>query len=263
MKPKLLQNRSGLYLIAILTGTMIGTVSAKPKKNKSPKAQKHSRVTWAGKPAGEGKKVRLFILSGQSNMAGLDEKATLIPTIEEAFAEDELIFVKFSKGGQPIRYWYKEWKSADPEFTEEANKLGMHYDKLMKMVKEATKDKELDSVSFMWMQGEKDAKSGQSAVYAESLVGLIKQFRDDLQRQDMTFVIGRINTHLKGEEGWDEVRLAQQKVAEADPKGDWIDLDPLGKGLHYKSDGYKKMGTMFAEKTISLLNKQEEQQGSL
>jgi hypothetical protein len=43
------------------------------------------------------KKVRLFILSGQSNMAGLDPKVSFTPAVEKAFADDEVIVVKHAR----------------------------------------------------------------------------------------------------------------------------------------------------------------------
>ena len=37
------------------------------------------------------KKVRLFILSGQSNMGGLDPDVSFTPTVTSEFADDEVI----------------------------------------------------------------------------------------------------------------------------------------------------------------------------
>ena len=62
----------------------------------------------------------LFILSGQSNMAGLRPEESFIPNVEEAFGKDHVIVVKDALGGQPIRRWYKNWEAADgsrPEST--------------------------------------------------------------------------------------------------------------------------------------------------
>ena len=42
------------------------------------------------------KKVRLFVLSGQSNMAGLDPRVSFTPAVEKEFAGDEVIVVKFA-----------------------------------------------------------------------------------------------------------------------------------------------------------------------
>ena len=57
----------------------------------------------------------LFILSGQSNMAGLKPEESFIPTVEKEFGKDKVIVVKDAHGGQPIRRWHKQWKSAKGE----------------------------------------------------------------------------------------------------------------------------------------------------
>ena len=51
----------------------------------------------------------LFILSGQSNMAGLRPEESFTPAVEAAFGKDHVIVVKDAQGGQPIRRWYKKW----------------------------------------------------------------------------------------------------------------------------------------------------------
>ena len=63
--------------------------------------------------AAEGK--HLFILSGQSNMGGLKPEESFIPTVEKEFGKENVIVVKDALGGQPIRRWYKKWKSAKGE----------------------------------------------------------------------------------------------------------------------------------------------------
>ncbi|NQT40665.1 MAG: acetyl xylan esterase [Planctomycetes bacterium] len=204
--------------------------------------------------AAEGK-VRLFILSGQSNMAGLPPQVSFTPTVEKAFSADEVIVVKDAVGGQPIRQWYKQWKPAEgpaPETT------GVLYDRLITKVRAAIEGKKVDTMSFVWMQGERDAKELHSTVYEKSLAGLVEQLRTDLGRDDITVVIGRLSDHLKNNQHWDGVRAAQVAVAEKDPLGDWVDTDDLNgprDGLHYDKPGYVELGKRFAEKTIALLNK--------
>ena len=56
-----------------------------------------------GVHAEEGK--HLFILSGQSNMAGMDPKLSFIPAVEEKFGKENVIVVKDAHGGRPIRDW--------------------------------------------------------------------------------------------------------------------------------------------------------------
>jgi len=208
----------------------------------------------AASAAADGK-VRLFILSGQSNMAGLPPQVSFTPTVKEAFADDEVIVVKDAHGGRPIRQWYKKWKPA--QGTAPAQ-LGGLYDRLMAKVNAAIKDKKVDTISFVWMQGERDAKEGHSAVYAQSIKGLVEQLRADLKRDQITVVIGRLSDHRKNDKHWDGVRAAQVEVAEADPLADWVDTDDLngpGDGLHYNKAGYEELGKRFADKTIALLKK--------
>ena len=210
----------------------------------------------AASAAADGK-VRLFILSGQSNMAGLPPEVSFTPAVAKAFADDEVIVVKDARGGQPIRQWYKKWKPARGPAPQT---LGELYDRLMTKVNAAIKGKKIDTISFVWMQGERDAREQHSAVYAESLKGLIEQLRTDLKRKDVTVVIGRLSDCRKGDPHWDGVRAAQVEVAKEDPLADWVDTDDLNgpkDDLHYNKAGYAELGKRFAEKTIALLKKEK------
>lgn len=204
----------------------------------------------------------LFILSGQSNMAGLDPNLSFTPTVEEAFGKDNVIVVKSAQGGQPIRRWYKQWKPAEGD---EPKATGDLYDKLMQKVAEATKDQTIATVTFVWMQGERDANEGHGTVYAASMRGLIDQLAGDLKREHINFVIGRLSDFdmdNKRYKHWTKVREAQVKVAEEDKRGAWVDTDDLNdKGkpgnikhdLHYTKDGYKILGKRFADAAIGLM----------
>jgi hypothetical protein len=217
--------------------------------------------------AAEDRAMHLFILSGQSNMAGLDPKVSFTPAVTEAFGAERVIVVKDARGGQPIRRWYKKWKPATGKAPE---KTGDLYDQLMTKVKAAIEGKPIATVTFVWMQGERDAREKHGEVYADSLAGLIEQLSADLKRDDVNFVIGRLSDfdmQNKKYPHWTMVRDAQVKVAEANPRGAWVDTDDLndkpGKqpdtkrnDLHYTREGYKILGQRFAEKAIALVGKQ-------
>lgn len=143
-------------------------------------------------------KVRLFILSGQSNMVGLNPDISFTPALKKVFPKDEVIVVKHAEGGQPIRRWYKAWKAPAGVTLKAMNQQpGDLYDVLMARVKLALQGKTADTIVFVWMQGERDAREGFSGVYAEALNRLIKQLRDDLKRPDVFVVIGRIKESRK------------------------------------------------------------------
>ena len=203
-------------------------------------------------------KTHLFILSGQSNMAGLNPKVSFTPTVKKLLAPDEAIVVKSAQGGQPIRRWYKAWKPAKGD---QPKADGILYERLIDAVKKAVGDKKYDTVTFVWMQGERDAKERHGEVYEKSFAGLVKQLSDDLGRDDLNFVIGRLSDCMNknpGKSHWMEVRKAQVAVAEKDPRGAWVDTDDLNgpkDALHYNKEGYAELGKRFAEKAVELVKK--------
>jgi len=208
----------------------------------------------------------LFILSGQSNMAGLDPNQSFTPAVMKEFGKDNVIVVKEARGGEPIRSWYKKWKPAQGDQPKAGGGL---YDSLMAKVNAAVKGKKIKTVTFVWMQGERDAREKHGEVYAASLRGLIEQLSTDLGRKDVNFVIGRISDfdmQDKTYPHWTMVRKAQVEVAEADPRGSWVDTDDLNDGknsqgkdikddLHCSVEGYRILGERLAQKAIVLINK--------
>jgi hypothetical protein len=207
----------------------------------------------------------LFILSGQSNMVGLDPNTTFTPTIAAAFGEDNIVVVKDALDGQPIRHWYRGWQPAQGNSPKASAYL---YNRLFKKLKPIINQNNLTSITFIWMQGEADAQQKHGSVYQASLIGLFDQLAEDMARDDIHFIIGRIsdfdlnNQHFKD---WTLVRDAQTKVAQQYPRSTWVNTDDLNDGvnakgeaivndLHYSVEGYKKLGKRFALSAIDLIN---------
>ena len=219
-------------------------------------------VSASSRGAEQGK--HLFILSGQSNMQGLRPEESFTPAVETAFGKENVIVVIDALGGQPIRRWYKQWKPAQGENPAETGDL---YDKLMGKVNAATQGQEIKTVTFVWMQGERDAKESHGDLYEASLRGLIDQLAADLHRKDLNVVIGRLSDFdLENQKypHWTRIREIQVKVAESDKRFGWVNTDDLNDGinrqgkeikndLHMSAEGYKTLGKRFAEKAISLI----------
>ena len=213
-------------------------------------------------PKQEGK--HLFILSGQSNMEGLRPEESFTPAIKDEFGEENVIIEEYAKGGQPIRRWYRDWK---PLVGEEPKAQPDLYDSLMTKVYKGIENKKIATVTFVWMQGERDAKEKLGEVYERSLIGLYNQLSNDLKRKDINFIIGRLSDFDMSNEKyphWTMVRDVQVKVAESNPRYDWINTDDLNDGvnrkgkeikndLHMSSEGYVIMGKRFADKAIQLI----------
>jgi hypothetical protein len=206
----------------------------------------------------------VFILSGQSNMVRLDLKESFIPAIEAKFGKENVIVVKDAASGQPIRRWHKNSKSLEGN---EPKAKGDLYDSLMIKVNAAIANEKIKTVTFIWMQGERDAREKLGAVYENSLIALHTQLSNDLARTDIYFVIGRLSDfdmqNMKYPH-WTKIRDIQVKVANSNPRFDWINTDDLNDGiirqgkeidddLHMSESGYKIMGERFATKSIQLL----------
>lgn len=218
----------------------------------------------ASKAHQEGK--HLFIFSGQSNMQRLNINASFIPVIDSEFTKGNSLFVKDAAGGQSIKRWYKNWKAPTGD---KQNITADLYDSLMNKVNPVINNEKIKSVTFIWMQGERDANSGFGEVYEKSLFGLYEQLSNDLKRTDINFVIGRLSDFDMSNERylhWTMIRDIQVKVAESNPRFDWIDTDDLNDGindkgqqikndLHMSELGYETMGKRFAHKSIELINK--------
>jgi hypothetical protein len=214
-----------------------------------------SPATSAGSSPPAGK--HLFVLSGQSNMAKLDPRRTFIPTVEAHFGADNVIVVKDAQGGRPIREWYRDWRPARGEKPAGSGEL---YDRLMSKVRGAIEGEHLQTVTFVWMQGEKDGRQGHGDVYAQSLLGLARQLEADLGRDDVNFVIGRLsdfdmsNTRYVH---WTLVRAAQESLCRSRGRWSLVDTDDLNgpeDDLHYTAEGYDRFGRRLAEAAIRLVS---------
>ena len=212
-------------------------------------------------PQAQNKRVHLFILSGQSNMYYLDPNKSFTPELRNAFPDDEVIVVKDSMGGQPIGMWVKI-----TDVQEARGKPYKLYDSLIASVRKAIENKTPATITFVWMQGETDAREPGDAnkaaeLYAASLKCLYRQLRSDLKREDVDFIIGRINDYGNGMEkypNWNVIRQTQVQAAESEARAVWVDTDDLnGKdnGIHCTSEGYVKLGKRFAEHAIRLITK--------
>ena len=205
-------------------------------------------------------KTHLFILSGQSNMAGLNPNLSFTPTVTKALAPDKVIVVKDAVGGQPIRRWYKKWHAPKGKNTPAGKKpWGDLYDRMMQKVNKAIGETRPDTVTFVWMQGERDARESLAEVYSESFRGIIAQLKADLKRDDINAVIGRISDFdmaNKRYPHWTKIRDIHVKLAETDLRTEWVDTDDLNgtkNGLHYTKPGYVELGKRFAQKGLKLL----------
>jgi hypothetical protein len=220
------------------------------------------------------KPAHLFILSGQSNMAYMDPKLGFEPEAQKLFPDAGVYYIKIAAGGQPIRYWVTEWNDIATRHgvdvaAARANDKGQQttaffYPRILAQFEELLKaHPNPKSITFCWMQGENDSRSGLHAPYADALKGLIASLRRDLKRPDMNVVIGRLSDYDKlNPTSWQVIRESQTQVAKADPHASWVDCDDLNdvvqKGeavnaLHYTKTGYERLGRRFVRQAKALI----------
>lgn len=209
----------------------------------------------------------LFILSGQSNMTGTVRDA-FANRVRERFGEENTVVVMRMKSGRGIRFWVADYRQPCGRglTDKKMNSNGQEYKPLIEAVMAAAKDQSFDTVGFIWMQGESDANNRLSEVYEESFVKLIKQLKKDLGRDEMYFVIGRINDYARSRpdnEHWHRVRDTQVKLGKHRGNA-WIDTDDLNGGdanqpngdIHFPRQGAVILGQRFADKAMELIDKQ-------
>lgn len=223
-------------------------------------------ATAADKPA------HLFILSGQSNMAGMDPKLSFEPETAKLFPDADAPYIKVAVGGQPIRYWVTEWDEIakkhgiDPAQarSRDKNKATIYYQPILdQFAALMKKHPNPASVTFCWMQGERDAKEKLDAAYGDTLKQLIANLRRDLKQPEMNFVIGRLSDCMKADDApWQAVRQAQVEISKADRRGAWVDCDDLNDkvtngrkvdGLHYTKEGYELLGRRYVRQAKALI----------
>lgn len=211
----------------------------------------------------ENKGKNLFILAGQSNMEALNPEKSFAPCIIKELGKENIIIVKHAKGGSPIREWYRNWK---PFEGDEPKADPFHYEILIKKVKKATVNQKLAAITFIWMQGERDARMSHGKVYKKSLIGLFNQLKEDLDRKDINFVIGRLSDfdlENKKYPHWSMVREIQMNLANENKDISIVNTDDLNnkkkKGkpfndLHYTKKGYKILGKRFAGEALKFID---------
>lgn len=208
----------------------------------------------------------LFILSGQSNMARLDPQISFIPSLENVLGKDKFITVKYAIGGQPIIKWIK--KANDPTDNQDAEKL---YTQLVKAIKKAIDGEKIKSVTFLWMQGEKDTRNLDDIKrYEERFNILLGQLKEDFNFKEINVVVGRLSDADVGNKtSWNAMRQIQEKLVNTLPKARIVNTDDLNDGLqnnngqtrevkndiHYSIEGYKIFGERLSSAALQMLGK--------
>lgn len=169
--------------------------------------------------------------------------------IHKEMGTNHTVFVKHAIGGQPISKW-------------DETRRGSIYTKLMSKVSNALveyEDRELTSVTFIWMQGESDVIYKTVDSYLGSFDNLLYQLRRDLDYEDLRIIVGRINDWSKSTR-WNELRSIQEFIGDTYQNATWVDTDDLNgplNGIHTTHKQYKTLAQRYADIVLNAICEEE------
>lgn len=188
----------------------------------------------------------LFILSGQSNMVLLPTEETFIPAIIAQYGRENVIIVKDAQSGKGIENW---------------DKNAWLWLRLKASVNNVTKNKQIHTVTFIWMQGEANGGQIASKNYEEKLLDLFSRVDKLFPRAKSAYVLGRITDWdmRMGEPGWMKIREIQQRIGERDTVHAWVNTDDLNgptNDIHMIGEnGFNILGERFAAASIMVTDR--------
>lgn len=225
-----------------------------------------------------GKKIQIYLLAGQSNMAGrgtveaidtlinphiwmLNKNEQWVPAREPlAFDKPKVVgvgpgfaFANALQQADPSVYIYLV-PSAVGGSRIDLWQPGA-YDSATRRVKKAMPAGELKGI--IWHQGESDCNPKLSGGYEAKLTALIKRFRSDLGNSKLPFVAGEI-AHFRAEENPDKqvVNKAIRTVVSNMPFCGYVETHGLqhrGDSLHFDSPSAREIGRRYAAAISSLI----------
>lgn len=184
----------------------------------------------------------LFILSGQSNMAGMN--LGHFTTHTNSWAEDNNVnvdHIKVNEGGRPISDWY----NVDTD-----SPVGY-----LNQILSQIPNTEYDSVTLLWMQGERDSYLRTPiSEYDEAFTGMLSVLSDATGVE-----VEKVDGRLSDFTGPRHDAATWNALREYKMNGRWVDTDDLNdfsnspNDLHYTSEGYRILGERFAEEAIDII----------
>ncbi|MEO7456428.1 MAG: sialate O-acetylesterase [Gemmatimonadaceae bacterium] len=232
-------------------------------------------------------RLQLFLLAGQSNMAGrgavedqdriiyprlfmLDRALAWVPAVDPVHFDKAIAgvgpgrafgialvardsstrigLVPVAVGGSPISTW-------EPGVLYAAT--GTHpYDDAIVRARAAMATGDLKAI--LWHQGESDANATDAPRYAERLRALIARFRADLGMPDLPFIIGELGRF--DSKPWDAPREAIDSVHRLMPSlvpntayVSSAGLKDKGDATHFTAEGARELGARYALAYLALV----------
>lgn len=233
----------------------------------------------------------VFLLAGQSNMAGRGDLAEADPDINPQvlmlakdgswqYAMDPVHFDKKIAGAGLARAFAAEILKHEPNVTIGLvpaavggtsidvwepgafnEKTASHpYDDAIARTQRAIQDGTLAGI--LWHQGEGDSGKAKSALYKARLIALIERFRKEFDAPELPFIIGQLGQFEA--KPWSPGRIvvndAQIAVAREVSNTAFVSSDDLvskGDNTHFNTASLHEFGRRYAEAYLQLTQKQQ------
>lgn len=217
------------------------------------------------------KDMKLFLLIGQSNMAGRGKIEAqdqvvnpnifmLTKDLQWVPAKDPLHFDKSSAGVGLGSEFAREVSKANPQMTiglipcavggttlDQWKEGSALYKKAVGRAKEAMKQGTLAGI--LWHQGESDGDPALAETYEERLTKMMKSLRKDLEAEKVPVVLGELSRGFKNN---DAVNAQLAQASKKIPLCALSSSEGLGKALHFNSASYREFGTRYAVEYLKL-----------
>ena len=236
------------------------------------------------------KQFHLFLLAGQSNMAGrgkvgpqdrkphprvlvFNKQGKWVPAIDplhfdkpsivgvglgktfamdyaEAHPDVTVGLIPCAVGGSPIASWEAGGYHASTKTHP--------YDDTLKRMTKALPAGTLKGI--LWHQGESDSQAGPAKVYEEKLHDLIARFRREFKNPDVPFIVGQMGMFV--ERPWSKAKhkvdQVHQQLPEKISRTAFVKSDGLshkGDEVHFDSASYRELGHRYFKAYQSLQKK--------
>lgn len=162
--------------------------------------------------------------------------------VAEAYPEITIGLIPCAAGGSPIDSW-------QPGGYHDQTK-SHPYDDALSRTRAALQDGVLKGI--LWHQGESDSRLGRDQVYEQKLHALIARFRDVFDAPRVPFIAGQMGQFA--ERPWDDAKRRVDAVHRTLPKKvphtAFVSSDGLahrGDEIHFDSASYRELGRRYAQ----------------
>ena len=186
-------------------------------------------------------------LHWDKSVAGVGLGRSFAIAIAEANPDITVGLIPAACGGSPITSW-------EPGGYHGQTK-SHPYDDAIARAKTAVQDGTLKGI--LWHQGESDSKPEAASKYEQRQTQLIARFRKDLAAPELPFIIGQLGQFPK--RPWNDARklvdAAHQEVAKEDSHAGFVSSDELtakSDNTHFDTPSLKEFGRRYAEAYLRL-----------